>query len=64
VEGPIAMTTCVDETRHDCALEGACQVRPHWSAVNAAVKDALGGVSLATLAGNTEAAPIAAGAMA
>lgn len=53
VEGPIAMTSCVDEARHDCALEGACQVRPHWSAVNAAVKGALGGVSLATLAGAT-----------
>jgi Rrf2 family protein len=51
VEGPIAMTTCVDTTRHDCALEGACQVRPHWSAVNDALKGALGGVSLATLAG-------------
>jgi len=51
VEGPIALTTCVDEGRHDCALEGACMVKPHWSAVNAAVKGALGGVSLATLAG-------------
>jgi FeS assembly SUF system regulator len=51
VEGPIAMTACVDEGRHDCALEGACQVKPHWSAVNAAVKGALGGVSLAALAG-------------
>ena len=29
VEGPIAMTTCVEHERHDCALEGACQVRPH-----------------------------------
>ena len=51
VEGPIAMTTCVDIHRDNCALEGACNVRPHWSAVNAAVKGALGGVSLATLAG-------------
>jgi FeS assembly SUF system regulator len=59
VEGPIAMTACVDPDKHDCALEGACQVRPHWSAVNAAVKGALGGVSLATLAG-----PVGAGATA
>ena len=49
VEGPIAMTTCVDETRHDCALEGSCQVRPHVSAVNGAVRGALAGVSLASL---------------
>ena len=64
VEGPIALTTCVDETRHDCALEEACTVRPHWSAVNAAVKSALGGISLATLAGTTAAVTVAAGATA
>jgi FeS assembly SUF system regulator len=51
VEGPIAMTACVDHGRHDCALEQDCRVRPHWSAVNSAVKGALDGVSLATLAG-------------
>jgi FeS assembly SUF system regulator len=51
VEGPIAMTACVEEGRHDCGLETACKVRPHWGAVNMAVKGALGGVSLASLAG-------------
>ena len=51
VEGPIAMTSCVDEGRHDCGLELACRVRPHWGAVNMAVKGALGGVTLASLAG-------------
>lgn len=51
VEGPIAMTSCVDEGRHDCGLEEACRVRPHWGAVNMAVKGALDGVTLASLAG-------------
>lgn len=51
VEGPIAMTSCVDEGRHDCALEGACQVRPHWGAVNGAIRASLSGVTLASLAG-------------
>jgi len=46
VEGPIAMTSCVDEARHDCALEGACQVRPHWGPVNEAIRGALAQVSL------------------
>ncbi len=50
VEGPIAMTTCVDETRNDCALDGHCQVKPHLGVVNGAVRGALQGVSLATLA--------------
>lgn len=50
VEGPIAMTACVESGRHDCGLEGSCTVRPHWSAVNEAVRGALGGVTLASLA--------------
>lgn len=49
IEGPIAMTACVDDGRHDCALEGNCRVRPHWGAVNHAVRGALDGVSLASL---------------
>lgn len=50
IEGPIALTPCVDEGRHDCALEGSCRVQPHWGAVNAALRGALGDVSLASLA--------------
>lgn len=49
VEGPIAMTTCVDEDRHDCALDGHCLVKPHWGVVNEAVRGALAGVSLVHL---------------
>lgn len=50
VEGPIALTACVDDTRHDCALDGHCAVKPHWGIVNEAVRGALAGVSLARLA--------------
>jgi Rrf2 family protein len=49
IEGPIALTACVDETRHDCALEGNCRVQPHWGIVNHAVRGALGTISLASL---------------
>ena len=49
VEGPIAMTSCVDAGRHDCALESACQVRPHWGVVNDAIREALSQVSLSDL---------------
>ena len=49
VEGPIAMTTCVDHAREDCALDQHCAVKPHWSVVNGAVRGALAGVSLSTL---------------
>ena len=49
VEGPIALTSCVDEANHDCAINGNCRVRPHWSVVNTAVRGALAGVTLASL---------------
>jgi FeS assembly SUF system regulator len=51
VEGPIAMTSCVDTGSHSCAMEGNCRVQPHWSVVNTAVRGALAGVNLTTLAG-------------
>ena len=44
------MTSCVDAERHECALESACQVRPHMGVVNVAVRGALQGVSLSSLA--------------
>ena len=50
VEGPIAMTNCITGSIHDCALEGSCRVKPHLHIANDAVRGALQGVSLATLA--------------
>jgi len=49
VEGPIAMTSCVEGAANDCALEGSCAVRPHMGVVNGAVRGALQKVSLASL---------------
>ena len=50
VEGPIAMTSCVESGRHDCSMEGTCRVQPHWPVVNKAVRGALAEVSLNVLA--------------
>jgi len=50
MEGPIALAACVEHGRHDCTLEGACQVRPHWPVVNQALRSALAAVSLIDLA--------------
>jgi FeS assembly SUF system regulator len=49
VEGPIAMTACVEAGKHDCGVEQTCRVRPHWDAVNSAMRGALAGVSLESL---------------
>ena len=50
VEGPIALTSCVEQGKHDCTLEGTCSVRPHWGVVNAAMRGALADVPLTRLA--------------
>ena len=49
VEGPIALTACVEQGRHDCTLEQACTVRPHWTQVNAAMRGVLAQVPLTQL---------------
>lgn len=50
VEGPIALTACVEPGKPDCALGDKCSVRPHWPAVNAAMRGALANVPLTQLA--------------
>ena len=50
VEGPIALTACAPEGKHDCGLEACCTVRPHWPIVGMAVRGALAEVPLTRLA--------------
>ncbi|MCB2076369.1 MAG: SUF system Fe-S cluster assembly regulator [Novosphingobium sp.] len=49
IEGPIALTACIEEGRSDCNLEQSCSVRPHWPVVNAALREALAAVNLIDL---------------
>lgn len=50
VEGPIALTACVDHAKGACNLHHSCAVKPHWPAVNDALRGALASVSLGELA--------------
>ncbi|MDO6416675.1 SUF system Fe-S cluster assembly regulator [Sphingomonas sp. BIUV-7] len=50
VEGPIALTACVEAGKQDCGLDHSCKVRPHWEIVNDAMRKALADVSLIALA--------------
>ncbi|MEO6432982.1 MAG: Rrf2 family transcriptional regulator [Sphingomicrobium sp.] len=55
IEGPIALTQCGGSTEaSDCALDAHCRIKPHIGAVGAAVRGALGAVSLDQL---TQSAP-------
>jgi FeS assembly SUF system regulator len=49
VEGPIALTACIDRAKSDCTLESCCNVKGHWPQVNAAVRGALAQVALTQL---------------
>ncbi len=50
VDGPIALTACVDGATGGCEAEGCCPVRGRWDPVNAAVRAALTAVTIADLA--------------
>ena len=41
LDGPVALTACVDGHEGDCSVESMCAIRGHWDAVNAAVRTAL-----------------------
>ena len=49
VEGPIALASCCEVGRHDCAIEADCTVRPHWPLVNRALRGVLADVPLTRL---------------
>ena len=50
VDGPVALTECIEAGPGECNLESLCQVRGYWQKINEAVKRALGEVTLADLA--------------
>ena len=50
VDGPIALTNCIEDAPGDCTLETLCTMKPHWQAINLAVKGALSGITLAEIA--------------
>lgn len=49
LDGPIAITACVDGGAGDCVAENECPVRGNWTKVNDAIRMALREVSLAEL---------------
>lgn len=50
VEGPIALTLCVDDHPGSCDVESLCPMRGGWNRINSALREALEGVSLAAMA--------------
>lgn len=50
LEGPIALTACVDGRAGECEVENLCPMRGNWDKVNRAIRLALNSVTLADMA--------------
>jgi FeS assembly SUF system regulator len=49
IEGPIALTACVDDASEHCDVESICPMRGNWNKVNRAIRRALEELSLADM---------------
>ena len=49
LEGPIALTACVNGSGYHCDVETLCPMRGNWEQVNRAIRDALSQVTLADM---------------
>ena len=50
LDGPIAITECVEDSPGTCSQEANCQIRANWQRINNAVRGSLDSISLAELA--------------
>ncbi len=49
VDGPIALTECVDNQEPHCVVESVCPMHGGWNKINQAVRTALAAVTLADM---------------
>jgi len=49
IEGPIAITECLDEEAEACGIERVCPVRSNWNRINGAIRTALSGIALSEM---------------
>ncbi len=50
LEGPIAMTECIDDGPDECNQEGHCAMQGNWQVINRAIRTALEGITLRDMA--------------
>ena len=50
LEGPIAITECVDDAPGACSQEVGCRARGNWQRINDALRQTLESISLAEMA--------------
>ncbi len=49
LDGPVAVTDCVNDQHGQCGVERLCTMRGQWDTINRAIKSALASVTLADM---------------
>jgi FeS assembly SUF system regulator len=50
LEGPIALTACIEDGPGDCGIESLCPARANWQRINDAIRRALDEITMAEMA--------------
>ena len=50
IEGPIALTACIEEGSGGCDIESLCPARANWQRINDAIRGALDGINIEEMA--------------
>ena len=50
LDGPIALTECIEAATSECKIELLCPARTNWQRINDAIRMALSGITLAEMA--------------
>ena len=50
LDGPIAVTACIENSPGECDIESLCPARANWQRINQAIREALDGISMAEMA--------------
>lgn len=50
LEGPIALTACIEQAPGECDIEALCPARANWQRINDAIRGALAGITMAEMA--------------
>jgi FeS assembly SUF system regulator len=50
LDGPIALTQCIESGPGECDIERLCPARTNWRRINRAIREALDGITLAEMA--------------
>ena len=59
LDGPVALTACVEGAEDACNVESLCPMRGGWDRVNTAIRRALDDITLAQLCAPADFGPVA-----